>query len=274
MTTPKVNTIKRQDSRFYVEPLSGEKYPGVTSVLNMLPKEFLQWWQAKMVATAAVEELGTVVQMTLRDPQAAIDHLKGAARRNTKAAADTGTAAHDLFERLAKGEDVGRVHPDLVPFVDHFKEFLDVKQPRFLHMEETVWSDTHRYAGSFDWIAEIDGEVVFGDSKTTRSGIHEEVGIQLAAYRFADCLLRPDGTRTPMPKTTGGAVIHVRPEGWQLVPVKADEEMFEVFLHLRAIFDYEKGGKSAVVGRPIASGPSEATAAAPRRRQPAARRAA
>ncbi|UVK59043.1 Cas4 family exonuclease [Microbacterium phage Cen1621] len=270
MTTPKITTIKRQDSRFYVEPLTGEKYPGVTSVVGMLPKEFLQYWQAKMVATAAVEELGTVVQMTLRDPQAAIDHLKGAARRNTAEAARIGTDAHDLFERLAKGEDVGRVHPELVPYVDHFKDFLDKAQPEFLHMEETVWSDTHRYAGSFDWIARIGGEVIFGDNKTTRSGIHAEVGIQLSAYRYADCLLRPDGTRVPVPKAAGAAVFHVRPEGWTFTPVKADEEVFEVFKHLRAIFDYEKGGSSQIVGRPLLSGPDPN--AAPKRRQPAARR--
>lgn len=274
MTTPKVNTIKREGSRFYVEPDSGAKVPGVTSVVGMLPKEFLQYWQAKMVATAAVEELGTVVQMTLRDPQAAIDHLKGAARRNTAEAARIGTNAHDLFERLARGEDVGRVHPELEPFARHFREFLDTVQPEYLFMEETVWSDTHRYAGSFDAWAKVNGETVILDYKTTRSGIHAEVGLQLAAYRYADHILRPDGTRTPIPKTDGAAVLHVRPEGWNLTPVKADEDMFDMFLHLRAVFDYEKTGSKSVIGKPVASGPAEGTATTPARRAPRARKAA
>lgn len=273
MTTPKINTIKRGGSRFYVEPDSGVKVPGVTSIIGMLPKDFLRYWAAKEVAQTAVDELGTLVQMVLNDPSAAVDHLKKAPDRNTRKAADTGTAAHDLFERMAKGENVGRVHPDLEPFVRHFDEFLTVAKPEYHFLEETVWSDKHGYAGSFDAFATIDGERVWIDNKTTRSGIHAEVGIQLAAYRFAEHILRPDGSRVPMPKADGGAVLHVRPEGWKLVPVKADEELFEVFLHLREVFRYEKEIKPGIVGREVYSGPSDAVAeTGPKRVTPRARR--
>jgi len=275
VTTPKVSTIKRGGSRFYVNPDDGtEKVPGVTSVVGMLPKDFLRYWASKEVAQCAVDELGTLVSMTLRDPSAAVDHLKKAPDRNTRKAADIGTAAHDLFERMAKGEEVGRVHPDLEPFVRHFDEFLTVVKPEYHFMEETVWSDKHKYAGSFDAFATIDGEKVWIDNKTTRSGIHEEVGIQLAAYRFADHILREDGSRVPMPKADGGAVLHVRPEGWKLVPVRADEEMFDIFLHLREVFRYEKEVKSTVVGREAYSGPADAATTGPKRRTPRARKAA
>ncbi|UJQ87163.1 Cas4 family exonuclease [Arthrobacter phage BaileyBlu] len=269
MTTPRVSTIKRQGARFYVDPEDGSiKVPGVTSIIGMLPKEFLRYWAAKEVAQSAVDELGTIVNMVLRDPSAAVDHLKKAPDRNTRKAADTGTAAHDLFERMAKGETLGRVHPDLEPFVRHFDEFLSVAKPEYHFMEETVWSDKHLYAGSFDAFATIEGERVWIDNKTTRSGIHAEVGLQLAAYRFADHILREDGSRVPMPKADGGAVVHVRPEGWQLVPVKCDEELFEIFLHLREVFKYEKEIKGQIVGRPVYSGPAENAPTGPKRRTP------
>lgn len=272
MTTPKMNTIKRGGARFYIDPDDAAiKYPGVTTIVGMLPKDFLRYWGQKLVAEAAIDELGTIVQMALRDPSAAIDHLKKAPDRNTRKAADIGTAAHDYFERMAKGETVGRVAPELEPFIRHFDDFLNTVQPEYHFMEETVWSDEHRYAGSFDALATIDGQKVMLDNKTTRSGVHEEVGIQLAAYRFAPHIIRPDGSRTPMPKTTGGAVVHVRPEGWALVPVKADEEMFEVFTHLRAIFDYEKVTKGTVIGRTIASGPGADAPTGPKRRTPRAK---
>ena len=275
MTTPKVNTIKRSGSRFYVSPDDKTlKYPGVTSVLGMLPKEFLRYWAAKMVAQEAVEDLGTVVQMTLRDPSAAVDHLRKSPDRNTRKAADTGTAAHDLFERMARGQTVGRVHPDLEPFVRHFDEFLRVAKPEMLFMEETVWSDTHQYAGSFDGFGKIDGSPLWLDWKTTRSGVHEEVGLQLAAYRYADHIIREDGGRIPMPKADGGAVLHVRPEGWKLVPVKADEQSMELFLHLREVFRYEKEWKRDVIGRPVYSGPADDAPTGPKRRAPRARAAA
>ncbi|MFD0044760.1 hypothetical protein ACFVGV_06170 [Pseudarthrobacter scleromae] len=273
MTTPKVGTIKRGGARFYVNPDDGAiKVPGVTSIVGMLPKEFLRYWAAKMVAEEAVADPGTLVNMVLRDPSAAIDHLKKAPDRNTRKAADVGTAAHDLFERLAKGQPIGRVHPDLEPFVRHFSEFLDKAQPEYHFMEETVWSDTHEYAGSFDAFATIQGEKVWIDNKTTRSGIHEEVGVQLAAYRFADSIIRQDGGRIPMPKADGGAVLHIRPEGWKLVPVRCDEEMFDVFLHLREIFRYEKEIKGTIVGREIFSGPEEGVETVPKRRVPRAQR--
>ncbi|QNO12688.1 exonuclease [Arthrobacter phage Snek] len=276
MTTPKVNTIKRGGARFYVNPDDGAiKVPGVTSIIGMLPKEFLRYWAAKEVAQTAVDSLPTVLQMILNDQSdAAVDFLKKSPDRNTRKAADTGTAAHDLFEKMALGQNVGRVHPDLEPFVRHFDEFLKVAQPEYHFMEETVWSDKHGYAGSFDAFASIGGERLWMDNKTTRSGIHEEVGIQLAAYRFADSIIRADGGRVPMPEADGGAVLHVRPEGWKLVPVRCDEELFDIFLHLREVFRYEKEIKSTIVGREVFSGPADAETSGPKRRAPRARKTA
>ena len=54
MTTPEVKTIKRDGSRFYVDPVSGEKVPSVTSIVGCLPKRALQFWRGKMVAECAV----------------------------------------------------------------------------------------------------------------------------------------------------------------------------------------------------------------------------
>lgn len=273
MTTPKVNTIKRGGSRFYVNPDDAkQKVPGVTSIIGMLPKDFLRYWAAKEVAQTAVDSLPTVLQMILNDQKdAAVDFLKKSPDRNTRKAADTGTAAHDLFERMAKGETLGRVHPDLEPFVRHFDEFLTVCKPEYHFMEETVWSDKHGYAGSFDAYAVIDGHRLWLDNKTTRSGVHAEVGIQLSAYRYADSIIRADGGRVPMPEADGGAVVHVRPEGWQLVPVRCDEALFELFLHLREIFNYEKELKPTILGHAVASGPAENAPTGPKRRTPRAK---
>lgn len=269
MTTPKVNTISRGGSRFYVHPEDGTlKVPGVTSILGMLPKPFLKPWAAKVVAETAVESIGEVVGIAMRDKQAAIDMLKRAPDRQTKSAADVGTEAHDLFEAIAKGEPPRRVHPELQPFVDHFNAFLDEFQPEFTFMEETVWSDKHEYAGSFDAFATIDGDRVWVDYKTTRSGVHEEVALQLAAYRHADYIIRPDGSRVPMPPAEGGAVLHIRPEGWKLVPVRCGEAEFEMFLHLREVFRWEKELKASVIGDPLNA------SAKPTRRRPTARRRA
>lgn len=108
-----LNTIQRSGSRFYVDPDTGAKTPGVTSALSMLPKGFLQFWATKTVAESAVDNIGSLMGLAMNDRAGAIDYLKGAPRQVTKQAADIGSDAHDVFERLARGEDVTRVHPDL-----------------------------------------------------------------------------------------------------------------------------------------------------------------
>jgi hypothetical protein len=261
VTAPKVNTIKRGDSRFYVHPEQGDGriVPGVTSVVGMLPKPFLTRWAAKSVAEYATDNLGAVVGLAMADRAGTVDLLKGAPWRDTRQAADTGTAVHNLFERLADGENVGRVHPDLKPYADHFADFLQEFQPTFLFQEETVWSDEHLYAGSFDALAEVQGERVWIDYKTTRSGVHEEVALQLSAYAHADFILRPDGSKVPLPKATAGAVVHVRPEGWSLTPVRVDDAVFEHFLHLRKTFDWVQEVSKTVLGAPMNANPSTTT---------------
>lgn len=248
-----LKTIQRGGSRFYVHPETRAKYPGVTSVIDQLPKPFLTFWYAKMTAEAAVDNIGATIQLLLNgERKAAIDFLKGAARRYTSGAADMGTEVHDLFERLAKGERVGRLHPEVEVYANHIREFLDQVQPEFLHIEDTVWSDTHQYAGSFDWIARIGGEIVMGDTKTTKSGVKPPVALQLAAYTNADHIITQSGEIAPIPAIEAAAVFHVRPEGWQLVPVRADRKVFDYFLKLRAVFDWEKEEGETVIGKPVA----------------------
>jgi hypothetical protein len=252
VTTPKVSTVKKGGSRFYIHPKSRIQVPGVTSVVGMLPKEFLKFWAAKMTAEAAVDNIGAVVNMVANgDRDGAVDYLKRAHMRSVGKSADVGSDVHDLVERMSKGETVARVHPDLQVYVDHFQDFLDTFQPTYLHLEQTVWSETHGYAGSFDAIAIIHGETIIIDNKTTRSGVHAEVALQMAAYANADFIITADGDQLPLPKLDGAAVLHLRPEGWNLVPVAITDEVFQVFLNLIPVLNWERDLSKSVVGKPL-----------------------
>lgn len=267
---PRVNTIKRGDTRFYVEPTTGEKVPGVTSIISMLPKDFLKYWSAKLSSELAVEltAAGMLSGLVDRDPEGAVDYLKGAHTRFVRKAAEDGSAAHALFEARIRGDEIGRIKPEMEPFLRHFDEFLDKVQPDYTFVEETVWSDTYNYAGTFDAFVTIDGQKIWMDNKTTRSGVHEEAGIQMAAYRFADFILRADGSKVPQPKADGAAVLHIRPEGWNLVPVRADEDLFEIFLHLKEVLNWERNVKKTVIGRATYFGPGEKATAGRKRPTP------
>jgi len=256
MTTPKVATIKRGGSRFYVHPETGEKVPGVTSVLNMIPKPFLKFWAAKLVAEASIDQLPAFIGMVMAgDRDGAVDYLKRAPMRSTGAAAARGTEAHEIFEKLALGESVGRVHPDMKWAVSHFHEFLDAFEPEFLHIEGTVWNPSPGYAGSFDSIAQIGDELVIIDNKTTRSGVFPEVGLQLNAYASADFLMAKDGERSPMPKLDAAAVLHVVPDGWKFVPILLDADLLmPVFEALLKVFEWDRVISKTVIGDAVVVG--------------------
>jgi hypothetical protein len=255
MTLPKIETVYRGGSRYYIHPETGESVPGVTSILNMEPKPYLTAWAAKMTAELAAEIIDVLPEMVARDRAGAIDFLKGASKRFTKEAADIGTAAHGIFERMALGETVGDVGEQMTPFKDHFADFLATVKPVFHHVEATVWNSTYGYAGSFDAIASIDGKPVVLDFKTTRSGVHDSTAWQIAAYRRGEVLLEDSGRMMPMPETVGGAVVHVRPEGWALVPVNTDEDAFADFLAMREQHRrLKEDNKRTLVGRPAMKG--------------------
>lgn len=265
-TRPKaVRFVTRDDHRLYVHPITGEFIPGVTSTIDNLPKPFLKAWGQKLVAQDAVAKYEQVGRLKDADPDAAVDWLKKAPNRFTAHAAKIGKIAHQVFEEQALGNSINYdgLDPEVRIFAEHFDDYLQTMQPEFLLLEEGVYDETHDYAGTFDAVAkynrpdlefEVCGEmralvgVAWQDNKTTRSGVHPEVGLQLAAYRHAEFIIREDGTLVKNRPGDFALVLHVRPEGWELIPVEAGKEELDVFLHLRAITDYLRGHQSKIIG--------------------------
>ena len=244
MTNPAVRTFSKSGSRFYADDLTGTTLPSVTSITGCLPKKALQFWSAKMVAECAVTEFGTLAQMvSTGNPSGAIDYLKRAPGRSSGAAAQTVSDVHELCERIGRGEDP-RVHPDLVGFTETYKKFISDFDVGFLEVEATAWSDTHNYAGTLDAIILIEDESVLIDVKTGASGIWPDVALQLCAYARADCLLAPNGERRPLPQ-----IDHLRPDGYQLNPIRIGDDVFETFLALAQVASWERETSKSVVGK-------------------------
>ncbi|WP_369190146.1 hypothetical protein [Streptomyces sp. R08] len=254
----KVSTVHRGGSRFYVNAETREQVPGVTSVLSMQNKPFLVPWAAKMTAEAAVDNLRAVASIAEYDRDGAVDFLKGASRRYTKTRAAIGSEAHDMFERMIRGESIPFVPVHMEPYYEHFSQFLDVVQPELIRAEDIAWSDEHLYAGSFDALLRIKDEdgtplTVIADWKTGK-GTYPDVALQMSAYGFADRLIDPDGNSVPMPHIDAAAVLHITDEQWAFKPVRFDAEVFRHFLHLRATFDWDRDVSKTVIGKPFAKG--------------------
>ncbi|MEU3686971.1 hypothetical protein [Streptomyces narbonensis] len=267
-----IRTLKKSGARFYFNEAAPEiKYPGVTSIVGMLPKPFLQRWNANMAADLAIDSLDYIKAMAERDKDGAKKFIAGAAFRYTMGRAKVGSQAHDLFERMIRGQHIGTVHPDMRAYQRHFAEFLDRVQPELVRAEDVAWSDTHKYAGSFDGILRLklddrgrpdptgDPALVIADWKTSK-GTYPDVALQMSAYAHADEVIAPDGTREPMPEFDGAVVLHITDESWEFLPVAIDEievdgethNVFDHFVHLRNTFVWDKVVSRRVLGDPIA----------------------
>ncbi|MFF4610328.1 hypothetical protein ACFY1Q_11755 [Streptomyces albidoflavus] len=279
-----IDTVKRSGARFYVRDTAPDvNVPGVTSIIGMLPKQdFLGPWSAGMAADLAIDSFEYLRDMAQRDRAGARQYIAGAARRYTTTRSKLGSRAHDVFERLMNGEEVDYVHSDIENHVEHFRQFLAAVNPELVRAEDVAWSYEHNYAGSFDAILRIWVEaggptgvritpdrsgtpiLIMVDYKTSKS-TYPEVALQLAAYRFADVIIDPDGNEEPMPEINSAAVLHITDDQWSFKGVQADEAAFEQFLTLRRTFDWVRQGSKDVIGKALAGSSDKMTTGTQRR---------
>jgi ATP-dependent exoDNAse (exonuclease V) beta subunit len=131
---------------------------------------------------------------------------------------DRGTAAHELYAMLARGEDLSKYDYDqrLQPNVDAWRDWAARERPKFIEVEYQVASDRFGYAGTIDAVVQIGKRVFILDYKATSSA---RDAIQLAAYRMA--------LRETMPEliVTGLISLQINADGWRYGPVLGHSEM-------------------------------------------------
>lgn len=242
------NATTTSSGRMYVWPVTGEKFWSVTTILSAMPKPALPNWAAKSVAEFAVNNRDA---WDLLDPESAVDLLKRAPWRQRDKAADLGTLIHEAIDNWAAGRTDAVETADLpdqaVKTLAQFVNFLECCEPEFLHTEATVYNRSQRYAGTFDGIVKLRGQTLIIDHKTG-SGVYPEMAMQLAAYANAEFVGLPTGEEAPMPTVEGGAILHLRPDKWQLVPVRIDDDVYRSFLYVREVYRFQNDISKSVVG--------------------------
>jgi hypothetical protein len=226
--------------------------PSVTTIMGVLDKSGpLIGWAKRITAEAAVDNRDQLATwMELGGRAGAISLLTKAASVKRDKAADVGTRVHALAESVARGVPVELTEEER-PFLTAYQLFLKEWEPRYLATEEMVVSLTHGYGGTFDAIVEMAGDVWMLDTKTSK-GCYPETSLQLAAYTFADFIGRPaDGKRYSIPPITAYGVLHLRPEGYEVVPYAVDQETFNAFLYARRLYEWRETQAPKVMGQPL-----------------------
>jgi len=174
-----------------------------------------------------------------------VGFLTKAASTITERAATTGSDIHALAEAITLGHDV-IVSEEQAPFVAAYRQWLADFTPEFLAAEEMVYSE-RGYAGTLDAIVRMNGETWLIDYKTSK-GVYPETALQLAAYGAADFIGRAgDPQHYAIPPIDQYGVLHIRPEGYELVPFDVSGA-FDAFMAAMRLSEWKAG---ATVGAPL-----------------------
>lgn len=229
-----------------------EQFDSVTTILSGgIPKPALTNWAAKSVAEYVAANLAEVTAIAAKDTAAAVDLMKGSPWRQRDKAATQGSDIHAWAEAHVLGQEPPEPPPAQRPYLDGFLRFLDDWQPVYEMSEATVYNRTVGYAGTLDFIATLPGlGRVLGDYKTGR-GVYGEVSLQLSAYRHAEFVGLPSGDEAPMPEVDGCVVLHLTPDGYSLIPVRAGVEEFRFFRYAQQIRIFGESVSREVLGAPL-----------------------
>ena len=174
--------------------------PSATQVLGIISKPALVPWALKMGATWL--ERNMFYDDTSSSKGQGVFHTKGmgldALIKGVKAAYKTksgdalniGNLTHEWLEKAIKwklGEGDAPEKPTnegVINAVDAFREWVKENDVKWISSEEKLYNRGHKYAGTVDAIAEINGEYCVIDWKTSRA-IYPEYYLQVAAYAKA-----------------------------------------------------------------------------------------
>lgn len=140
--------------------VNGAWYPRVTKILEIKSKPALDNFLKEMENYSMAEEV------------------------KNKSAAE-GSLVHNIIQRLLTGEIVSapeEIKPAVMAFEEFNKERNIAFHPEFV--ERRIWSSRHRYAGTVDALALVDGKFGVLDIKTS-TGFYPEYNLQTAAYLSA-----------------------------------------------------------------------------------------
>lgn len=257
-------------------PYARKKIPSVTTLIGVMDKPGLSWGAAKETATYAVHHQADWRGL---DPDEAIERLYKHHRGVWDRSALVGTLVHSCAEAWSYGQswDIpDDTDPDVVRrlpgYINGLAAFFEDNQPQVIATEVCVRGRTSggdvTYAGTADWIAQIDGDVWLLDIKTT-SNLDEskefytkEWRLQLAAYRWAEEVVHYHGTTEvaawpladcfPRPTRTG--ILHMRGnDGYQLIEVDSSVALLVTLDACAAIREWGLTGGHATPAPVIAA---------------------
>lgn len=223
--------------------------PGCTTIINQKSKPGLETWFKRQGALAAVRQVGAIPSLLeTATEDAVVKMLASAADKLRDTAGDMGTRVHEAVEAIVRRQPF-EITDDIGPSVEGFRKWANDRKPKVMAAEFMVISEKHRYGATGDLACILDEDLWLIDVKTS-TGVYETTALQLAAIRWADHSGKPEDAKPyAVPQATRFGVLHVRPDGTQLVPFGVTEEDFGAFLACRTLYAWDRTRAKEVKGR-------------------------
>lgn len=223
----------------------GQNVPSVTGIMrDGMPKPGLIGLGGKQAAAYVMDHWDELLAMTPSQRHKAISAAQYAA---SSRAMGRGTDIHTHAEALAKTGEAD-VPDELLGPVRAYAHWLTQWHVNVLHVERPVINREWRYAGTFDLIAELGGQLWLLDIKSGQD-VWPDVALQLVAYGHAEAMLDAEQREVPMPLVDRYGVVHVMPDACELVPIDVSEQTWRTWCHIRHVASYMQAVKlSSPVG--------------------------
>jgi hypothetical protein len=245
--------------RWYRNNNTKTEVPGVSSIVDMMPKGALTPWAARLAAEWAVGNLDEVNELLSEKDgsKLAIDRIKNASSRYADKAAKEGTAVHHYAEEVARAVQnktkpkAENMPQGIMPYLKNYVRFLKEFEVEPVMLETAVWNETIGYAGRIDMACimhAISEDLVIVDTKSGASGVWESVSLQQTAYRYAEYYWdEEEDVLKPMPEIAGAYALWLRPEGFALIPVETTQVELEQLQRLRGSLEWKRTRAKKVI---------------------------
>lgn len=168
--------------------VDGKRAVGVTTVLDgTIPKPQLIPWAVNQTISYVMKNMDALKAGTDTNVNEILYGAKGAADEVKKVAGERGKAIHEWVDQFVKGKNP--IMPDDTSDIRGVSSFLEWKDSvnfESIESEKIVYSKEHKYIGTLDGIALINGVRHLFDLKTGNA-TYAEHHLQTAAYLAAYC---------------------------------------------------------------------------------------
>lgn len=159
---------------------------GVTTILGTIAKPQLISWASRM-CYEYVKEHSDYDSGIYHIKEDELELAKNAHARKKTDAGDIGTKVHLWVEEYTKTNKCPVLPEDQKEkaMAEHFHKWVVENKVKFIASEKQVYNLKEFYAGTLDFLCEIDGKKYIGDFKTSSGIYSREYFAQCAGYRWA-----------------------------------------------------------------------------------------